>query len=140
MDKDYLIGIKEKYSLPILAQHVAQWQSLKVLVVGDTIIDEYCFVEVKGRAMKDPMLSVNFVDKEQYAGGVLAIANHVSNFVKDVTFETRSGELISLVIKDPTLYTKNLNLERTKSDELIIPYSAIIAVGDFVVVSEEDLI
>ena len=61
-------------------------------------------------------------------------------FVKDVTFETRSGELISLVIKDATPYTKNLNLERTKSDELLIPYSAIIAIGDFVVVSEEDLI
>ena len=61
-------------------------------------------------------------------------------FLKDVTFETRSGELINLVIKDPTPYTKNLNLERTRSDELLIPYSAIIAIGDFVIVSEEDLI
>ena len=61
-------------------------------------------------------------------------------FVKDITFETRSGELINLVLKDATPYTKNLNLERTNSDELLIPYSAIIAIGDFVIVSEEDLI
>ncbi len=61
-------------------------------------------------------------------------------FVKDVTFETRSGELISLVIRDATPYTKNLNLEKTGSDEFLIPYSAIIAIGDFVIVSEEDLI
>ena len=61
-------------------------------------------------------------------------------FVKDITFETRSGELINLVIKDSTAYTKNLNLERTESNELLIPYNAIIAVGDFVIVSEEDLI
>jgi sporulation protein YlmC with PRC-barrel domain len=61
-------------------------------------------------------------------------------FVKDITFETRSGELINLVVKDSTHYTKNLNLERTNSDELLIPYSAIIAIGDFVIVSEEDLI
>jgi sporulation protein YlmC with PRC-barrel domain len=61
-------------------------------------------------------------------------------FVKDITFETRSGELISLVVKDSTPYTKNLNLERTPSKELLIPYSAIIAIGDFVIVSEEDLI
>ncbi|MBS3138125.1 SIS domain-containing protein [Candidatus Woesearchaeota archaeon] len=92
MDKDYLSGIKEKYSLPALVQHIAQWQNLKVLVIGDTIIDEYCFVDVKGRAMKDPMLSVNFAYKEQYAGGVLAIANHVSNFVKDVTLVTVIGK------------------------------------------------
>jgi len=61
-------------------------------------------------------------------------------FTKDVTFETKSGELINLVVKDPTLYTKNLNLERTTSSELLIPHSAIIAIGDFIIVSEEDLI
>ncbi|MEK6906547.1 MAG: PRC-barrel domain-containing protein [Nanoarchaeota archaeon] len=61
-------------------------------------------------------------------------------FVKDITFETRSGELISLVLKDPTIYTRSLNLEKTNTGELLIPYSSIIAIGDFVVVSEEDLI
>ena len=60
--------------------------------------------------------------------------------VKDITFETRVGELIQLVVKDPTPYIKNLNLEITKEREVLLPYSAIIAVGDFVVVSEEDLI
>ena len=61
-------------------------------------------------------------------------------FVKDATFETNSGELINLVVKDVTPYTKNLNLERTANSESLIPYSAIIAIGDFVIVSEEDLI
>ena len=61
-------------------------------------------------------------------------------FVKDITFETKSGELINLVVKDATPYVRNLNLEKTNTSELLIPYSAIIAVGDFVIVSEEDLI
>ena len=61
-------------------------------------------------------------------------------FVRDITFETKSGELINLVIKDPTPYTRNLNLEKTNSSELLIPYNSIIAIGDFVIVSEEDLI
>lgn len=61
-------------------------------------------------------------------------------FVKDLTFETRSGEIINILVKDTTPYTKNLNLERTDENEILIPYSAIIAVGDFVIVSEEDLI
>ena len=61
-------------------------------------------------------------------------------FVKDIIFETKSGELINLVVKEATIYTKNLNLEKMESNELLIPYSAIIAVGDFVIVSEEDLI
>jgi sporulation protein YlmC with PRC-barrel domain len=61
-------------------------------------------------------------------------------FVRDILFETKSGELINVVVKDSTPYTKNLNLERTNTSELLIPYSAIIAIGDFVIVSEEDLI
>jgi len=61
-------------------------------------------------------------------------------FVKDVLFETKSGELINVIVKDPTPYTKNINLERTNGNELLVPHSAIIAIGDFVIVSEEDLI
>ena len=61
-------------------------------------------------------------------------------FVKDLTFETVSGELINVVVKDSTPYTKNLNLEKTSANELLIPFNSIIAVGDFLIVSEEDLI
>lgn len=60
--------------------------------------------------------------------------------VKDVTFETRTGELIQILLKDHTPYAKNLNLEMNPGKEIVIPYNTIIAIGDFVVVSEEDII
>ncbi len=60
--------------------------------------------------------------------------------VKDITFEARTGELLCIVLKDLTTHTSNLSLERTKDREALVPYNAVIAVGDFVVVSEEDLI
>jgi sporulation protein YlmC with PRC-barrel domain len=60
--------------------------------------------------------------------------------VKDITFEARTGELIHLVLKDLTTYTTNLSLERTKEKEALVPYNAVIAIGDFIVVSEEDLV
>jgi sporulation protein YlmC with PRC-barrel domain len=59
--------------------------------------------------------------------------------VGDITFEARTGELIQVVLKDPTQYTRNLNLERTTRGEILVPYNSIVAIGDFVVVSEEDL-
>ena len=59
--------------------------------------------------------------------------------VKDITFETRTGELIHIVINTPSHYTTQLNLEVSSAGEVLIPYNAIIAIGDFVVVSEEDL-
>jgi len=61
-------------------------------------------------------------------------------FVQDLTFETKTGELIHLVVKNPTPYSHNLNLEKTNKVELLIPHNSIMAISDFVVISEEDLV
>ncbi len=60
--------------------------------------------------------------------------------VGDIIFETRSGELIHLVLKNPTPYIEKLELEKDKNGNPLIPFSAVIAAGDFLVVSEEDII
>ena len=60
--------------------------------------------------------------------------------VGDIIFETRSGELIHLVLASPTGYTEKLELEKDKEGNILIPFSAVIAIGDFMVVSEEDII
>ena len=60
--------------------------------------------------------------------------------VGDIVFETKSGELIHVVLDNPTSYTQKLELEKDKSGNILIPFSAVIAVGDFLVVAEEDII
>lgn len=60
--------------------------------------------------------------------------------VSDLVFETSSGELIHIVLGDPTQYAKKLELEKTKEGDQLIPFSAVIAMGDFLVVAEEDII
>ena len=60
--------------------------------------------------------------------------------VGDIIFETRSGELIHLLLSNPTQYTEKLELEKDKEGNILIPFSAVIATGDFMVVSEEDII
>ena len=60
--------------------------------------------------------------------------------VGNIVFETRSGELIHMVLANPTSYTEKLELEKDKAGNILIPFSAVIAVGDFMVVSEEDII
>ncbi len=60
--------------------------------------------------------------------------------VGDMVFETRSGELIHLVLSNPTSYTEKLELEKDKENHILIPFSAVIAVGDFMVIAEEDII
>ena len=60
--------------------------------------------------------------------------------VGDIIFETKSGELIHMVLKNPTAYTEKLELEKDKFAYLLIPFSAVIAIGDFMVIAEEDII
>ncbi|HIH17571.1 MAG TPA: hypothetical protein HA282_05420 [Nanoarchaeota archaeon] len=59
--------------------------------------------------------------------------------VQDITFEIRTGELVSLVLRNPTKYALQIGIEKS-DDGFIVPYNSILAIGDFVVVSEEDLL
>ena len=60
--------------------------------------------------------------------------------VGDLVFEVGSGELIHLVLRNPTSYTERMELEKSKEGQILIPFSAVIATGDFLVVAEEDII
>ena len=60
--------------------------------------------------------------------------------VGDIIFETKSGELIHMVLVNPTAYTEKLELEKDKQGQILIPFSAVIATGDFMVIAEEDII
>ena len=54
-------------------------------------------------------------------------------------FETKSGELIHIVVANHTPYCDKLDLEKDKAGNLLIPFSAVIAMGDFMVIAEEEL-
>lgn len=84
--------VKRKYTLDRLGSILEKFRNIRVAIIGDAIIDEYHFVIPKGRATKDPILSVEYVNHEAYAGGILAIANHVSNFVDEVLCVTFIGD------------------------------------------------
>ncbi|MFH1408366.1 MAG: PRC-barrel domain-containing protein [Nanoarchaeota archaeon] len=60
--------------------------------------------------------------------------------VGDIIFEVKSGELIHIILQNPTSYTEKLELEKDKQGNILIPFSAVIAIGDFMVVAEEDII
>lgn len=60
--------------------------------------------------------------------------------VGDIIFETRTGELIHLVLTNPTIYSEKLELEKTKEGHILIPFSSVMASGDYIVIAEEDII
>ena len=67
-------------------------KNLKVLVVGETIIDQYVFCEALGKSGKEPVLVLRDLKMEQYAGGAAAIARHLSDFCCTVSLLSMLGE------------------------------------------------
>lgn len=60
--------------------------------------------------------------------------------IGNLSFETRTGELLHIILRNPTSYADSIELEKDSHNNLLIPFSSVIAVGDFIVVSEEDIV
>jgi len=60
--------------------------------------------------------------------------------VADLIFDTKSGEILHIVLKNHTPYASKLNLEKTKEGNYLVPFAAVKSIGDFIIVSEEDIV
>ncbi len=63
-------------------------KSLKVLIIGDAIIDEYNYCEPLGKSSAGPLLVHKYLSAERFAGATLIIANNVAGLCGDVRLMT----------------------------------------------------
>lgn len=66
-------------------------QALKVLVIGETIIDKYVSCEALGKTSKDPILAFLTGEEESQLGGAIAVARHVAGLGAQTTLLSRLG-------------------------------------------------
>ena len=88
---DYLAGFSSRYSSDEVLKCLENARPLKVLAVGEAIIDEYQYCESIGKSAKEPVLATRYLSTEKFAGGVLAVSNHVANFCDNVGLLTFLG-------------------------------------------------
>ena len=67
-------------------------KNLKVLIIGETIIDQYVFCEALGKSGKESVLVMRDLETQDYLGGALAIAQHLSEFCTKVSVLSFIGE------------------------------------------------
>ena len=58
--------INKQYSFSEIRNLIDTFKNLKVLVLGETIIDEYNFCEALGKSGKEPVLVLRDMKTEQY--------------------------------------------------------------------------
>lgn len=88
----FLRDFRQRYTADDILGRLKQLAGMRVLVIGDTIIDEYHFCRALGKPSKSASISAKFLREETYAGGVLAIANHLAGFCNRVHLITCLGE------------------------------------------------
>ena len=67
-------------------------ENKRVLVIGETIVDEYVYTETLGKSAKESILSTLKKTSQTFAGGSIAAANHISDFCKKVYLVTGIGD------------------------------------------------
>ena len=88
----FLESFKARHPTDAVLKALASVRGLKVLVVGEAIIDEYSYCLPVGKEPKDPIISTKHVRVERHAGGALACANHVAEFCEEVHVVTCLGD------------------------------------------------
>jgi len=87
----YLTDFRNHFSSDYLWKYIESLKPIKVLVIGESIIDEYVYCEAMGKSGKEAMLVMRYLSRERFAGGILAVANHVSSFCQKVDLATYLG-------------------------------------------------
>ncbi len=91
--KIWLERFKKKISINEIYQYINNASKIKTLVIGEAIIDEYVFCDALGRSNKDPILAFQYKNNESYAGGSLAVANHVAGICENVGLLCYIGDM-----------------------------------------------
>jgi len=107
--REFLTQFSNNYSSDQVLQFLKQAEKFKILVIGESIIDEYNYCDPVGMTTKDPIIAVKYLSKEKFAGGILAAANHLANFCHSVDIITMLGEFET----DEQYVRENLNIAIT---------------------------
>lgn len=110
--RHFVEDFKTRYSMKDIRDFAEKANSLKVLVVGDVIIDKYTYCNVQGLMTKDMGYSARIHHSEEYFGGSIAIARHLSSFTPNVTLLSVMGneEEIRLKLFEELADSIKLNL------------------------------
>lgn len=120
----YMEDLIEKYSMSDIRKYAKAAAHLKVLVIGDVIIDRYTYCNVQGLMSKDTGYASRLEYSEEYLGGAAAVARHLSGFTENVTLMSIIGNenAIRLKLLDELTDKMRLSLEYSKVFPTIVKH------------------
>ena len=115
-----------------LSDKIKELKGTPILIIGDTIIDEYSACEALGMSAEAPVLVVKELESKMYCGGAAVVASHIKNLGGSCFFATIAGDdihadflekdldkksIFNYVLRDksrPTTYKKRYMVDNQK--------------------------
>ena len=120
--KEKINLLKKKNIINKILTSLKKAQNKKILLIGETIVDEYKYVQPLGKTPKENLISNLLLKNEIFAGGVLAAGIHLSSFSKNVSILTSYDKpILNKIVKNfgSDLKIKNLKIKSLKTIEKI---------------------
>ncbi|QFR48361.1 adenylyltransferase/cytidyltransferase family protein [Sulfurimonas lithotrophica] len=103
LQKEFLeFDSKPKHSFEYISRHKLEFSELKdivekfsklnILVIGDTIVDEYITCEPLGMSQEDPTIVVSPLARNKFIGGAAIVASHARTLGANVKFISVVGD------------------------------------------------
>ncbi len=83
---------RHKIDNKTLTNIIDNFSDLNVLVIGDTIIDEYITCDPIGMSQEDPTIVVSPISNNKFIGGAAIVASHARTLGAQVSFISVTGE------------------------------------------------
>ena len=87
----FLRQFRSRYTSDDVIGKLDSLKDLRVLVIGEAIVDEYHYCDPMGKSSKESIVASRFVRSESFAGGSLACANHIAGFCDKIDLVTVLG-------------------------------------------------
>ncbi|MEK6928972.1 MAG: PfkB family carbohydrate kinase [Nanoarchaeota archaeon] len=102
--RDFLKLFKTRYTSDYIHECLKDLASMRTVVVGESIIDEYHYCNSMGKSPKENIIPYQFLREERFGGGSVATANNIAGFCKEVElfsmFGSKSNEDNNFLIKN----------------------------------------
>ncbi len=90
--ENYLKSLRKFYNADSVISKIDELKNKTVAVIGEVIIDEYCFCQPVGLANKSVTINTRYLRSETHLGGAGAVANHIAAFCNKVHLISCLGE------------------------------------------------
>ena len=104
---------QQKIKMKELLERLEKFKDASLLVIGDTIVDQYVACDALGMSAEAPVVVVRELDTREYAGGAAVVAMHVSSLGAKCRY-------ISVVGSDTNATIAKNELERFNVQHVLI--------------------